>query len=822
MVRNIERFRRKKDGTIVPILLTLSLLKTDEGKPLGIASITKDISELKRAEKELKEYRDHLESLVEERTADLEEAMQVAEEATRAKSDFLANMSHEIRTPLNAVIGFSHLALQTKLNDQQFDYVHKIQSSSKALLGVINDILDFSKIEAGKLSMESIEFDLEEVLDNVTNLIGIKAQQKGLEVIFNIEPTLPRVLIGDPLRLGQVLTNLTGNAVKFTEKGEIVLGCTLLQDNADEVELEFYVQDSGIGLTPDQQTELFQAFSQADSSTTRKYGGSGLGLFISKSLVEMMGGRIRVRSEIGRGATFFFTARLKKADRQPASPPLLDAELHGIKVLVVDDNPICRAALHKMLEVMSFRVTQADSAEAAFAELEMTGGDDPFDLVLMDWKMPGMDGLHASERIRNSLKLNVPSIIMVSAYAREDLMQQADSMGLDGYLVKPVSPSLLLDTIMTALGRQRPSRVSSDRQSDASPGVETIRGARLLVVEDNEINQQVARGILEHIGIIVEMADNGRLAIEALQKAGYDAVLMDIHMPEMDGYTAARQIRKDPAFNDLPIIAMTANAMAGDREKALDAGMNDHVAKPIDVNELLDVLRKWINPSDKNPLPPPAASATEEEVATRAKALGPLPGIDTREGLRRLAGDVSLYQKLLCKFAGSQSKTAERIAHALEAPDLEAARGLAHTTKGVAGNIGAMQLYETASQLDLALKNENLQKAQELLPAFSDRLETVIRSLNTLEDENEAKTESTAGIPAPDAIQPLLRNLYELLEEDDTAAGGVVRQLTGAVESDAGKDLLSRLSRQIGGYEFEAAKSTLHDLCLKLNIDLEE
>ena len=820
IVRDVEWQRKKKDGTIVSILLTFALLHNDDGKPIGVAAITKDITKLKQAEQELNDYKDHLEALVVERTADLARATQIAQEATRAKSEFLANMSHEIRTPLNAVIGFAYLALQTQLDDLQSDYIKKIQNSSKALLGVINDILDFSKIEAGKLSMETIEFSLDEVLDNVTTLVGVKAQQKGLEVVFNIGPALPWLFLGDPLRLGQILINLTNNAVKFTENGEIVLGCSLIRESKDDVELKFFVQDTGIGMTDEQQAKLFRAFSQADTSTTREYGGTGLGLVISKSLVEMMNGRIWVESESGRGTTFFFTVCLEKAGKTPACSLESDSELYQSKVLVVDDNYISRTVLATMLESMSFRVTQADGAMAGLAELEAVEKDDPFKLVLMDWQMPGMDGLHASRKIRETMKMNVPRVIMVSAYAREELMQNTAAMGLDGYLVKPVSPSLLFNTIMAALGVKTGSRKGMHQKDITFQGIQAIRGTRLLVAEDNEINQQVAKGILENSGFIVDIAGNGRLAVEAVQKKAYDAVLMDIHMPEMDGYAASRAIRENDAFKDLPIIAATANAMAGDREKALAAGMNDHVAKPINVRELLNVLHKWVKKTPKG------LSTEQERTADRENMpenkaydqFKDLEGIDARQGLERLAGDAGLYMALLKKFAVNQAQTDIKLEQALGENDLETARRLAHTIKGVAGNISAQPLFETASDLDAALKSADIQTAKSILPVFSGHLQQVIQAVSQLEKNKDPETGSRDNPADTQSIQPLLHELAALLNEDDTAASDLVRQLTNSVGE--GREMLDQMSRQISGYEFDQAKQTLEELCRTLKIDL--
>ncbi len=820
---NFETVHLNKDGTQTPVQVTANLLEYKD-RPISVAFV-QDISERKRVEQELHEHREHLEHQVEERTAEMKKALQVAEQATKTKSEFLANMSHEIRTPLNAVIGFSHLALQTPLNDLQSDYLHKIQNSSQALLGVINDILDFSKIEAGKLSMEQIEFSLEDVLDNVTTLVGVKAQQKGIEVIFHIEPTLPWILMGDPLRLGQVLINLTNNAVKFTQTGEIILGCSVLQEEDDEVQLKFFVRDSGIGMSAEQQAKLFKAFSQADSSTTREYGGTGLGLVISKSLVEMMNGDIWVESEPGKGTTFFFTICLKKSDFRPEYVIQPETSLYQTRVLVVDDNYFCRTVLASMLESMSFRITQADSAEAGLAELKMAEKQDPFKLVLMDWKMPGMDGLHASEKIRESQKINVPSVIMVSAYAREDLLQQSKRMGLDGYLVKPVSPSLLFNTIMTALGEKSPALSLPDRAKSNPAAFKSIQGARLLVVEDNEINQQVARGILEQSGFMVEMADNGRLAVEAVQKNTYDAVLMDIQMPEMDGYTASRKIRENKAFDDLPIIAMTANAMSGDREKALSAGMNDHVAKPINVQDLLITLGKWVKNKGRKNLDKisdtPDQRIENESLGNWLEALKALPGLDTRDGLSRLGGDANLYWDLLEKFSLNQADTDKKIKEALGVKDMETAARIAHTIKGVAGNIGARQLYETASQLDTAIKEEAMNLVQTLVPQFSGNLGIVIRGIIELKKNSESTNKNKRPAMDTASIAKLLQELSALLKEADTTATDVVKKLTHAVCDDQGKALLSQMSNQIGGYEFDEARQTLKQICLVLNIVME-
>ncbi|MEY4592993.1 MAG: hypothetical protein RIR18_1888 [Pseudomonadota bacterium] len=789
-------YKRPIDDKTVWIRAIGNIERDVDGKPLFMYGVTQDVTEIKQAEQAVMR------------------AKEAAEEATKTKSDFLANMSHEIRTPMNAIIGMSHLALQTELDKKQRNYIEKVHRSAENLLGIINDILDFSKIEAGKMSMETVDFRLEDVMDNLANLVGMKAEDKGLELLFSAAQNVPTALIGDPLRLGQILINLGNNAVKFTEAGEVVVGVEQLAESDGSVELHFWVRDTGIGMTPEQCGKMFQSFSQADASTTRKYGGTGLGLAISKNLVEMMQGRIWVESEVGKGSSFHFTVKLGLQINPMPRRMFRAEELLGLRVLVVDDNASAREILSTMAKTFGLEVDVAwDGMNALQLIREAENKDLHYDLILMDWKMPGMDGVETVRRLQEEYQGHTPAVIMVTAYGREEALSNAESQGVElhSVLTKPVTPSTLLEAIGESLGKGVVNETRAHEKADAyADTMKALAGARVLLVEDNDMNQELAVELLANAGMETVLANNGQEALDILDKDDrFDGVLMDCQMPVMDGYTATREIRKNPAWRNLPIIAMTANAMAGDKEKVIDAGMWDHIAKPLNVGVMFATIAKWIKPA----LQAPSQNVPSATVNSgQQNDLTALPGIDLVAGLATCMGNEKLFKKLLGKFQQGQVNFAQQFGEALAGQDPNAPTRVAHTLKGTAGNIGAKDVQAAAAALEKAcLAKAEASELERLMNSAQSLLVIVLSGIADVIGVPEGGT--TPAVANQSHIDPKkLDELRALLEDSDSSATDLLDEISESLTGTPLASQLKKVANAMAGYDFDAALEALNEI----------
>lgn len=741
------------------------------------------------------------------------------EKANAAKSEFLSNMSHEIRTPLNAIVGFTNLTLKTSLTPKQSNYLNKIKTSSGILLGIIGDILDISKLEADKVELEIRPFEIEEILRSVTTQISSICQEKELELLVSIAEDVPVSLMGDSLRLGQVLTNLTSNAVKFTDEGTVCIKVKLLKNGDSSALLQFSVSDTGIGLTEEQIEKLFQPFNQAETSTTRTYGGTGLGLAISRKLVSLMGGEIWVESKKGKGSTFFFTVRFDIAGEKRFSEFKNAFKMWNLKVLVVGDSRESQEVIKDILTSMSFDVTTCSSGEEAATIIQKAADTIQYDLVIMDWKMPEMDGIEASRRIKRlGDPDDSPAIIMLTAYNSPQILAEVKQLGLASLLFKPVTPSLLLNTIMQIFGKEEFEQTDTSLDEVIEPDyVEQLRGIRVLLVEDNEINQEVAQEILQGVGMTVVIANNGKVATEMVNSGTYDIILMDVQMPVMNGYDATKVIRNNPAFSKLPIIAMTANALKGEKGKCIQAGMNDYITKPIDTTLLFRTMRHWLSvtqksKSDKEPL----GGAKQLSIINKTlmKVDGAMPkldGIDVQSALSRLGGNQKLYRKLLLQFHKNHQNDIKTIRQDLDLGDIETAGRMIHTIKGAAGNIGAQEVYTASAAFEAMTEDLTLEHVGPLLGQLEKSLELVFASIAFLEDKREKTTHSEHDGVSVAQLIPSLEELVRLLSDNDLAASEFLEDIASRSEKTSFSDKIAQIKGLIDQYDYDGALEILNE-----------
>jgi PAS domain S-box-containing protein len=797
---NIEKF------------LSVPLVKL--GKVLSIMAVANKEGKYTEADANLlSRYLDGSWGLIQHRIGEetLKQARMTAEKANQAKSEFLANMSHEIRTPMNTIVGMGHLLARTALSPKQMDQMKKIQSAADSLLGIIDEILDFSKIESGHLYLESIPFNLDDVIEKTAGQIALKAHEKELEILFHIPSKVPRHLVGDPLRLQQVLVNLCGNAVKFTEKGEVVVSADVIGKNSGLAVIRFSIRDTGIGINPDQLKKLFMEFSQADSSTTRLFGGTGLGLVISKRIVTMMNGDISVISEPGKGSEFVFTVSFGLHEPVSGSGKKQLRKVSGLRILVADDNESARKILSAMIRDLSCDPCSVASGVDAVRELEraVKSGEKHYDMVFLDWKMPGMDGFQTFEAITSSRIIpRVPAIVMISAYGGQDLSEKAKKYTAKKLLMKPVTLPVLSAAIHEAAGMgngREPCRPGPS--VNGLENVSGLSGMRILVVEDHDTNWEVIEAILKKTGILTERAPNGKVAVDKVihEMRRYDAVLMDLQMPYMDGFEATRRIRGAFGKTDLPIIAMTANAITTEKKKCLESGMNDYLTKPVKISVLFETLRHWLNCPGEMDL-----QARQRSSPLEGSGDGePYPGIDMKDARARLGDDEVLLKRLILSFVNKNKDTISILRSFIDQKDTVAARRLLHGLKGTSGGISAVRVFGLVRSLEESLRKNEWETASSLLGALGSAMEQIASTAALFDGETESAEEDNDGYKN---TQDLVKLFKSYLSVGDTRARECFRSLKAHLRDKGEDSILDEIDRSLDEFDFEKAASEMEKL----------
>lgn len=779
---------------------------------LMVGEINQSFLKIETQNEILENYNRNLEKMVSERTNELQERNQELElknheleiawikanEATESKSNFLAMISHEIRTPINGIIGMAYLMARTKLSVKQGDYIQKIKGSAENLLEIINDVLDISKLEAGKIALEKNLFSTEQIYEMISNQLGYKCSQKNIELIFNNDSELPLALVGDSLRLRQVLTNLINNAIKFTEVGEIIVSTKVLEKENERIRVRFEVSDTGIGIDPSKLKLLFNPFQQADDSISRKYGGTGLGLSICKHFVGLMDGEIWVESQINKGSQFFFTAVFEVPNGQNPPRDSIKGEIENLRILLVDDSETTREVLKEMLKIHAQSVDAVSSGEEAISLVERRMKQNgSYDLILMDWKLPGIDGIDATYEIKRKMNMRkIPSVLMLTGFDLDEVKNHDKSRHIDAFLSKPVIKGTLMQTI---------SQMMNKEMDDDSVLIEVIKTLEakedvyVLLAEDNLINQQIIRELLEHPLFHVDVVSNGESAVNSVQQYEYDIVLMDIQMPELDGLRATEKIRASKKNSEVPIIAMTAHAMEEDRIKCLNAGMNDYMSKPVEAEQFFEMMCNWVEKDIK------IKEVEGEKIKGPSEMVVKLSSFQTKAPIASLHGNWNLYIKLLKEFYKKYALARDEMQRLFSDGKQAEMKAIVHSIRGIAGNLGAMNLFISAQTLETDFNKGNVAMTSDNMKSFLDEVSNVMKDIRLInhEETTEQGVLDGTGEMTSNELLDLLRNLLREGSSEAENYVSAIRKLDGVIEN---RELLIQ---QIENYDFDDALETL-------------